>query len=125
MSHILIIDDERTNLAVMEKLLSLAGYTYTSVSDALKVESILQQRETMDLVLLDLDIPDLNGYELFQLVRQYMPSTPVVACTVHTSELNAARQFGFDGFLSKPLNMDVFGGLIRRILNGEAIWQSY
>ena len=125
MSHILIIDDERSNLAVMEKLLSLEGFTFTSVSDALKVEGILQQEETADMVILDLGIPELNGYELFQLIRQYMPSTPIVACTVHTSELNKAKQFGFHSFLSKPLNMDAFGGLVKRILKGEAIWQSY
>jgi CheY-like chemotaxis protein len=50
-------------------------------------------------------------------------SVPVVAYTVHVSEINTAQDMGFDGFLAKPLDSDRFPGQLNRILNGEPVWE--
>jgi CheY-like chemotaxis protein len=123
MSHALIIDDDRGNLGVLKELLT----TYTALTDSTKVQAVLDQGENVDVVILDLGMPNLNGYQVFDLIRQYphMSQVPVVACTVHTGEAHLARQAGFHSFLSKPLNIDQFGEQLQRILGGESIWQAY
>jgi CheY-like chemotaxis protein len=127
MSHALIIDDDRGNLGVLKELLTMEQITYTALADSTKVQEVLDQGEAIDVVILDLGMPNLNGYQVFNLIRQYphMARVPIVACTVHTGEAQTARQTGFHSFLSKPLNIDQFGDQLQRILGGESIWQAY
>ena len=78
-----------------------------------------------DIVLLDLEMPKHDGYEVIVTLRKYLDaSVPIVACTVHTAEINRTRKLGFSGFIAKPLDMDRFSEQVRRILNGEPIWEA-
>jgi CheY-like chemotaxis protein len=127
MSHALIIDDDRGNLGVLKELLTMEQITYTALNDSTKAQAVLDQADSIDVVILDLGMPNLNGYQVLELIRQYphMAQVPVVACTVHTGEAQTARQAGFHSFISKPLNIDQFGDQLKRILAGESIWQAY
>ena len=49
---------------------------------------------------------------------------PIVAYTVHMSELDAVYEFGFDGFICKPLDDERFPNQLGRILNGEGVWET-
>jgi two-component system, cell cycle response regulator DivK len=49
---------------------------------------------------------------------------PIVAYTVHVSEINVAYQRGFDSFIGKPVDPDRFPGQLARILRGEAVWET-
>jgi two-component system cell cycle response regulator DivK len=127
MPHALIIDDDRSNLGVLKELLTMEQITYTALTDSTKVEATLAQGDPVDVVILDLGMPNLNGYQVFEIIRQYphMANVPVVACTVHTGEAQNARMSGFHSFISKPLNIDQFSNQLARILNGESVWQAY
>ena len=80
----------------------------------------------VNLILMDLRLPHEDGYEALHQIRNdaHLQDTLVVAVTAHGSadEMQKAREAGFDGFLSKPLDADRFPDQIRRILNGESIW---
>jgi two-component system, cell cycle response regulator DivK len=80
----------------------------------------------VDLFLLDLQIPGEDGYEVLQRIRE-MPglrNATVVAVTANVmpQDVAKARAAGFDSFIGKPLNRRHFPDQIRRILNGEAVW---
>jgi two-component system, cell cycle response regulator DivK len=127
MPHALIIDDDHNNLSVLEQLLMLQEISYTSVNDSRKVEETLSQNEKIDVVLLDLGMPNLNGYQVLEIINQYpqMKDVPVVACTVDTHAVQTARRMGFHSFISKPLDIDRFSDQLARILNGQSVWQAY
>jgi CheY-like chemotaxis protein len=121
--HALIIDDDLNNLKVLSKLLSLAGATYTAVQDSTQIVDIVNNLEQLDVVFLDLEMPNLDGYEILSIFKEQMGiEVPIVACTVHTAEINNARDLGFDSFLAKPLRADKFPSQLNMILSGEPVW---
>ena len=123
--HALIIDDDAYNVYVMERFLDRESISYTAITDTTQLENYLQQCRKFDIVLLDLEMPHQDGYEIIATLKKHLePNIPIVACTVHTAEINRARKIGFSGFIAKPLDMDRFSEQISRILHGEAIWEA-
>jgi CheY-like chemotaxis protein len=123
-AHALIIDDNRGNVDVLMDLLKTQGVTCTSLSSPRQLEQTLQQLETLDVIFLDLEMPNYNGFEVLAWLQadQRFGAVPVVAYTVHTSEINEAREAGFHSFLGKPLKPQAFPDHLRRILSGEPVW---
>jgi two-component system cell cycle response regulator DivK len=79
----------------------------------------------VDVVFLDLEFPNSDGFQLIHELRAQpaLANVPIIAYTVHTSEQNEAQAAGFDGFIGKPLNVNRFPDQLRRILNGESVWE--
>ncbi len=122
--HALIIDDNANNVEVLEGLLAGQAISCTSVLDPMRLDEALQNLERVDVVFCDLDMPTVDGFHLLPILRQKLGrSVPVITYTVHLSEMDSARRVGFDGFLGKPLDADRFPGLLKRILDGQAIWE--
>jgi two-component system, cell cycle response regulator DivK len=123
--HALIIDDDAYNVYVMERFLDRENISYTTFTDTSKLDAILKQCEKANIVLLDLEMPNKDGYEIIQVLKKHLNANiPIVACTVHTAEINRAKKIGFSSFIAKPLDMDRFSEQISRILNGEAVWDT-
>lgn len=122
--HALIIDDDAYSIHIMERLLDQQDISYTAVADPTLLEGILQTLEKVDIVFLDLEMPKLDGYEVRALLRHHLDSkVPIVACTVHTAEINNTRRQGFFSFVAKPLDQDRFSDQLHRILNGISVWE--
>lgn len=122
--HALIVDDNRDNVAILAQMLSIEGIQSTRVEDPTKLEQALSRLPKTQVIFLDLEMPKLNGYDIFNQLRS-MPAfrdVPIVAYTVHVSEINTARKLGFHSFLAKPLDQDHFPEQLARILNGEPVW---
>jgi two-component system, cell cycle response regulator DivK len=122
----LIIDDNAKNLSVLARLLSKEGITSVQVTHPSQLDDALAQITNCRVVFLDLELPNVDGYEILHYLRSdaRFQSIPVVAYTVHVSEINVAHQQGFDGFLGKPIDFDRFPVQLARILNGEAVWET-
>jgi two-component system cell cycle response regulator DivK len=124
-SHALIIDDDAYNVYIMERFLDRENIAYTAITDTFTLEKTLSTLQRIDLVLLDLEMPKRDGYQIVEVLRRYLDTrVPIIACTVHTAEINRTKKLGFSGFIAKPLDMDRFSEQIHRILNGEAIWEA-
>jgi CheY-like chemotaxis protein len=124
MTHAVIIDDQQSNIKVLGMLLEQEGVTYSQTTDPNRLEHILAGSGQIDVVFLDLEFPTADGLDLLSVLRSYpaLSGVPIIAYTVHTSEINQMRNGGFDGFLGKPLNAPDFPENLRRILSGEAVW---
>ena len=124
MAHALIVDDNVDNVGVLEQLLTLEGVTYTSVHDPAKLEKMISSNANFDVVFLDLEMPNIDGFQM--LTRMKLDArfrhVPIVAYTVHVSEINEARNRGFDSFIGKPLDADKFPAQLQRLLKGERVW---
>ena len=121
--HALIIDDDANNLEVLGKLLAKEQLTYTAVQNPTLIDSALESLSRVDVIFLDLEMPKIDGYEMLQHLRERLGTQiPIIACTVHTTEINTARRLGFHSFIAKPLKIDKFPDQLHRVLNGEAVW---
>lgn len=118
----LLIDDNKVNLKVLRQMLQKQGIACIEVSDPGTLEALLPDLAQVDLVFLDLEMPTLDGYSVKDILREALGSTPIIAYTVHTSEMPIVREAGFDGLLSKPLDSARFPDQINRILNGIPVW---
>ena len=128
-AYVLVVEDNLRNFVLIARLLA-----YLGVKDCQWKASgwqVLEFADAMlrvDLVLLDIHIPDEDGYALLPRLRgdPRFCYTRIVAVTADASQesLLRAKAAGFDGFIGKPLNPDEFPNQIRSILQGQAIWSS-
>lgn len=123
--HALIIDDQASNVEVLAMLLAHEGFTYTAVTRHAHVLQTLETLDRVDVVFLDLEMPNGDYRSLVaQLKAQHqLVGVPIVAYTVHTSDIDKARRADFDGFLGKPLRALEFPDQLRRICNLEPVWE--
>jgi len=119
----LVIDDNSENVEVLTSMLAANGGEVSSFKDPTKALKALETLPSVDMVFVDLDMPKINGFEMLKPLRENLPNVPIIAYTVHISEIDVVRKLGFDGFLGKPLDHDRFPGLLQRILNGQAVWE--
>jgi len=125
MSHAIIIDDNSKNLEVLARMLALEGVACTKVNHPKQLDDVLVSAGRVDVIFLDLEMPGKNGYQLLEFFRgdARFRNVPIVAYTVHVSEIGAARQLGFHSFLGKPLDADKFPDQLARILGGSPVWE--
>jgi CheY-like chemotaxis protein len=103
----------------------MEGAEYTAVQNPSKLEGKLGNTK-FNAVFLDLEMPNINGYELFEKLKvdARFKDVPIVAYTVHVSEINVIRGLGFHSFIGKPLDADAFPDQLARILRGERVWSN-
>jgi DNA-binding response OmpR family regulator len=104
--HILVVEDDRPTLTLLEKTLGTAGYRVTGVMDGIAALKAAQA-DAPDLVLLDLIIPGVDGYGVCALLKRDRNfHAPVVVLSGRTKEkdIKAAFDAGADAFLTKPFD---------------------
>ena len=124
--HALIIDDNLKNLSVLARLLSEQEVTSTQITNPRLIDQTLAVAGEIDVVFVDLEMPGLNGYDVLHKLKadEKFIGVPIVAYTVHVSEINQAHRGGFDGFVGKPLDPDRFPDQLARLLRHEQVWET-
>ena len=126
---VLIVEDNVRNYALLARLLSFMGVKRTEWRrSGWQVPEFAQDAmPKVDLILLDIHLPDEDGYEVLTRLREeeHFQDTRIVAITADITNVNLAhaQSAGFDGFLAKPIDVDHFPDQIRRILQGESVWE--
>ena len=112
---VLVIDDEPVLQDVLETLLSGAGFEYHAAMTAEEGLRILREEE-IDVVLLDLMLPDRNGLEVLPDIKTHDPHLPVVVITAHSSVESAieAMRLGAFHYVPKPFKNEEVTHLVRR-----------
>ncbi len=122
MARVLHIEDDPNNRRLVQKLLGAAGHEVIEAAGG--VEGIRLARDTLpDLVLVDINIPDLDGYEVTLRLRG-MPTlreVPIVAITAE-GDRDSTLAVGCDGFVAKPIDATHFADTIGRFLQGHREW---
>jgi signal transduction histidine kinase len=119
MSRVLHIEDDPRNRLLVRKLLAGEGHEVVDATDGLEgVHAALAQRP--DLVLVDLNIPGLDGYEVTLRLRSEpsLSGVPIVAITAE-GDRDTSFAVGCDGFIQKPIDARSFAQLVRRYLSGH------
>ena len=124
--HALIIDDNAKNVVVLARLLEAQNVSSTQVINPNNLDVILEDIVMVDVIFLDLEMPGVDGFQVLDKLKSSsrFQTVPVVAYTVHVSEIKVAHESGFNGFIGKPLDSDKFPDQLARILKGEAVWET-
>ncbi|MFK7990941.1 MAG: response regulator [Sandaracinaceae bacterium] len=119
MARILHIEDDPKNRLLVQKLLRADGHEVVDAENGLDGIRLAQEHRP-DLVLVDLYLPDLDGYEVTLRLRgtPALEGVPIVAITAE-GDREISLAVGADGFLEKPINAARFGKQIRRYLKGH------
>lgn len=125
----LVVEDDASGLAIISVMLRRLGMRTVMERYAGSAVERAQKMSKLDVVFLDLGLPDGDGYQVLKELKSnpQFQQVPVVAVTARDAgtEMPKAQEAGFDGFLGKPLNRNRFPDQVRRILEGEGVWEVY
>jgi CheY-like chemotaxis protein len=116
---ILIVDDEKMALTLIERFLRDAGYDVVSaVSGFEAIDFFRREPHRFSLVLLDFSLPFMDGEEVFRRLREIRNNIPIVLCTgfILQDRLNGMLGQGLNGFLRKPVPPDELLAVVKSTL---------
>jgi CheY-like chemotaxis protein len=111
---ILVVDDIPDNQTLLKRRLQRCGAQVESAENGLEGVTMALQRQ-YDLILMDIQMPVVDGLTATSHLRKCGFKKPIVACTAHSDERsNALNNFGFDDFFAKPLDLTALVNRLRR-----------
>lgn len=114
MSKILIVEDNELNLKLMKDILESQGYDVETANDGQKgLEKACSQE--FNLILLDLQMPIISGYDFLQVYEKNTPVIVVSACAME-NEVNKAKEMGCVDYITKPIQIMDFLNTIKKYL---------
>ncbi len=118
--RVLAVDDDMINLKLLKSMLKKLGNVIEVVeasngSDAI---GILKSRNDIDLILLDIIMPVMNGIEMLKVVRadENLKQLPIIVLTTDETKKSEALEFGANGFLMKPIRAEELKNKINTVL---------
>lgn len=116
---ILYIEDNPDNRMLVYRVLRAEGFEIHSVPDGRSGLNFLEE-QTPNLILMDINLPEIDGYTLTTLLksRPELVDVPIIALTANVMKGDREKSFeaGCDGYLQKPINVDLLGNQIRSYL---------
>jgi two-component system sensor histidine kinase/response regulator len=120
--HMLVAEDNPTNQQVAQAILEGAGIVATIVDNGEKAVAAMRD-QAFDAVLMDIQMPKMNGYEATRLIRELPQGNtiPIVAMTAHAMKGDEEKclEAGMDGYISKPVNQDRLFHTLWRLLRSR------
>ena len=105
---ILIAEDDNINYMLIKKMLEPTGHTILRAENGEVAVRICQENDAIDLVLMDIKMPLMNGYEAYEIIKVLKPDLPVIAQTAYSTVEDKERieSYGFTAYISKPINKE-------------------
>lgn len=121
---ILVVDDSTTNVVLLEAILDEKGYQIETALNAKEARNIID-RDKPDLILLDLLMPKISGFEFLEELRkdEETKNTPVIVVSALTDEENVERimQLGAVDYVKKPIDLQYLVSRVESVLQNEPI----
>lgn len=118
---ILIIDDDARNIFAMKATLKIRDYECLSCQSAKEAIAVLRGNTPVDLILLDMMMPDMDGYEAIPKIRQIQgrEKLPIISVTAQAmvGDREKCILAGADGYISKPVNVDKLLDMLTEFTN--------
>ena len=122
MATIIVVEDQPDNLKLLTTLLTLKGHQVIGLANGDRLAEVVRtQQPAPDLVLLDIQLPGRDGYALLEELNALPErSWKVVALTAHAlpEDRTRASAAGFDGYITKPIDVRTFPAEVSRYLGG-------
>ena len=122
--RVLIVEDDNAQLALLRTIVTREGHTVEVAQKRADVLAVLNRLPYPDLILLDVELPDVNGFTILEKVRAHpaMKEVRVVMVTSRTERADIAKGvlLGADGYITKPYRPATMSAAIRQALGGES-----
>ena len=119
--QILIVDDNFTNLKLVEYVLDRRGYRVLTAADAEEALRLLGRHQP-DLILMDLQLPGVDGFELTHRLKSDPATRDIVVVAITSYAMKGDREralaVGCDGYIAKPIDTRALPGLVQSFLDG-------
>jgi DNA-binding response OmpR family regulator len=116
---ILVVDDDEVMRSALKRILESENYKVLLAVDGLELSKVLETNR-LDMILLDVNLPWVDGYELCRLLKDHHSLREVPLVLVSARKTNADIQAGFDAgcneYVTKPFDIDYMMGIINRML---------
>ncbi len=113
---ILLVDDSKEHLSIVEDIFRVEGYNVRTVSDAFSALKELENYK-FDLVVTDLNIPVLDGHHLIQIVKSKYPNIPIIVLSAYVDDPEELKELGVYAVLSKPPNVNELLDVVENAIN--------
>lgn len=115
---ILIAEDDNINYLFFEKIMQFKSYTILRASNGQEAVTICTENPDIDLVLMDIKMPVMDGYQAFSEIKKIKPNLPIIAQTAYSSieDKNKIIDAGFSSYITKPLNRDKLFEMINQFM---------
>lgn len=120
MPNILLIDDDPAVVSAVAKMLRGAGYEVETAANAAHAVTVFSIQPP-DLVLLDLGLPDRDGWDVYEMIALLQPLVPVIVLTARPGQVDMARAAGIGALLEKPADPENLLRVIARLLDESAL----
>jgi CheY-like chemotaxis protein len=121
--RVLVVEDEKDNMDLFCQILEFHGCQVLKAEDGREAVN-LTQSEKPDLILMDLSLPALDGWEATRTIKAipHLADIPIVALTAHAmvGDRERALDAGCDGYISKPIEVARFFDDLTEYLSGES-----
>ncbi|MCZ6679668.1 MAG: response regulator [Candidatus Poribacteria bacterium] len=123
--RILLVDDDTSSLEVLHEVLTRAGYDVVSAESGHEALEFVRG-DSINLAILDFNLPDTTGSELLQQIKQFHPAVPVIIMSANTSQSVKFDVFeaGAYTFISKPIALPQLLQFVTRALDLTHQWTS-
>src|SRR5689334_11340287 len=118
--NILIAEDDPISMLIVSKMLDIKNASVLEAENGAEAIELLDEAPNINVVLLDLEMPTMNGYVAVKKIKEKFPSLPVLAITANLIDKNMQTSLARDGFtdsISNPFKPDVFYDKIFNALN--------
>jgi signal transduction histidine kinase/CheY-like chemotaxis protein len=115
---ILVAEDDNINFLLIEKIMQLKNYKIIRAKNGQEAVSICRDNKNIDLVLMDIKMPILSGYEALARIKIFRPELPIIAQTAYSSpeDQEKIKQAGFVNYITKPINKEKLFQIITETL---------
>lgn len=115
---ILIAEDDNINFLLIKKMLQVTNHNIIRAENGQIAVEIALANPAIDLVLMDIKMPVMNGYEAFEKISAIRPNLPIIAQTAHASEedKDKVNNMGFTDYITKPINKELLLETINRLI---------
>lgn len=116
---ILVAEDDATNYVYITKLLSQTKATIINATNGVETIDIFKSNQSINLILMDIKMPIMDGYEAIRLIREFDKATPIIAVTAYaiSGDKEKCMSTGANDYVSKPIKRSEFFETISRYLS--------
>ena len=114
-TKILVVDDDRINRMLLRRMIVKEGFSVDLAEDGVQAVAMVQQNH-YDLVFMDCEMPNMDGWQATRKIRENGPLPRIVAATAYATpaDRERCRDAGMDGFLAKPVSMELVNSVLQR-----------
>lgn len=117
--QVLIVEDDIFSYELLCEYLKESKLRILHAKDGKEAVSVVAEKNNLDLILMDIQLPGINGIEATRLIREMNKDIPIIAQTAFAMEEDKkqALEAGFSDFLTKPVNREIFLTIVKKFLN--------